>query len=192
MGPMPSMISANPAAPPGSVSPAEATSPLWELLLPEEDTGHERSYELCELGSPGPGWQGVLVAAIDRVPVEGTLLLTCERGGRRAILRFLSHGHWRRVPTPLISRLERTLRNAGFETLARYNVWPSAASARIVLPAGSYPALRWVQRSGVLGGGGRRLVTRALARSALFTPLSVLLAPGVAIVARRSGAGEAR
>ena len=181
-----------------SPAPAEAqtveapgpVSPIWQLLVPEGDDG--KAHELCELGAPGPEWHTVLAHTIERVGRGGTLLLTCERGGRGAILRFLSHGRWTRIRTPRIQLLERALREAGFEVLARFSVWPSTASARIVLPAGSYPALRWVQRSGVLGGGGRRLVTRALARSAFFTPLSAFLAPGVAIVARRRGAGESR
>jgi hypothetical protein len=188
------MRSVNPATSPtspGSAGPTESISPIWQLLVPE-DTGGDKPYELCQLGAPGLGWQTVLAAAIDRTPDGGTLLLTCERGSRGAILRLLSHGRWRRVRTPRIPLLEQVLREAGFEVLARYSVWPSAATARIVLPAGSYPALRWVQRSGVLGGGGRRLVTRALARSAFFTPLSAFLAPGLAIVALRRGAGESR
>jgi hypothetical protein len=192
MEPMISVISATSAASPGSVDPAEPVSPIWQLLLPEKDTGGGKPDELCLLGAPGLGWQTHLAASIDRVPGGGTLLLTCERGGRGAILRLLSHGRWRRVRTPRIPLLERALRDAGFDVLARYSVWPSAATARIVLPVGNYPALRWVQRSGVLGGGGKRLVTRALARSSFFTPLSALLAPGVAIIARRKDAGGSR
>jgi hypothetical protein len=189
---MPSVISSTSATSPESAVAAEPIPPIWQLLLPGEDAGDGNPYELCELGEAGQQWQAVLAAAIERVPVGGNLLLTCERGGSRAILQLLSRGRWRRTRTPRIPLLERALRDAGFEIVARYSVWPSAHTARVVLPAGNYPALRWVQRSGVLGGGGKRLVTRALARSALFTPVSALITPAVAIVSHRTRAGEVR
>ncbi|MGH2817511.1 MAG: hypothetical protein ACRDJS_03495 [Actinomycetota bacterium] len=189
---MHSAISPPSATSPGSFEPVEPTHPIWQLLLPGKDTGSGKPYELCELGAPGPGWPSALAAAIERVPVGGTLLVTCERGNRGAILGLLSHRRWRRVRTPRIPLLERALRDAGFDVVARYSVWPSARTARVVLPAGNYSALRWVQRSGVLGGGGKRLFTRALARSAFFTPVSALLTPAVAIVSHRTSAGEAR
>jgi hypothetical protein len=189
MEPMRSATSARPGTSPGSVEAQKAISPVWPLLLPDRGSD-EKPFELCELGEAGPDWNTALAGSMEAVPDEGILLVTCERGGRGALLRLLSHRRWRRVRTPRISQLERALRDRRFEIVARYNVWPSARAPRVVLPGRSYPALRWVQRSGVLGGGGRRLLTRGLARSALFTPLSVLLTPGVAIVSRRRKAGD--
>jgi hypothetical protein len=189
---MPSTISSTSAASPVSAAAAEPTPPIWQLLLSGEDPPGGTPYEFCELGEAGQQWQAVLAGAIERVPVGGNLVLTCERGGSGAILRLLSRGRWRLTRTPRIPLIERALRGAGFEIVARYSVWPSAHTARVVLPAGNYPTLRWVQRSGVLGGGGKRLVTRALARSAFFTPVSALITPAVAIVSHRIGKGETR
>jgi hypothetical protein len=189
MEPMRSATFARPGTSPGGVEAREPISPVWPLLLPDRGSS-EKPIELCELGEAGPDWHPPLAGSMEAVADEGILLVTCERGGRGALLRLLNHRRWRRVRTPRISQLERALRDGGFEIVARYDVWPSARAPRVVLPGRSYPALRWVQRSGVLGGGGRRLLTRGLARSALFTPLSVLLTPGVAIVARRRKAGD--
>ena len=189
MEPMPSATSAQPGTSSGSVEEQKPISPVWQLILPKGGKGG-KPFELCELGGSGPDWHAALAGSMEGVSEEGILLVTCERGGRGALLRLLSHRRWHRVRTPRISLLERALRDEGFEIVARYDVWPSARAPRVVLPGRSYPALRWVQRSGVLGGGGRRLLTRGLARSALFTPLSVLLTPGVAIVARRRKAGD--
>jgi hypothetical protein len=188
---MPSATSSTSAASPESVAPG-TIPPIWQLLLPDEEARDGDPYELCELWEAGQRWQALLAGAIDRVPMGGKLLLTCERGGSRAVLRLLSRGRWNRTRTPRIQLVERALRDAGFEIVARYSVWPSAHTARVVLPAGNYPALRWVQRSGVLGGGGKRLITRALARSAFFTPVSALITPAVAIVSHRTRKGEAR
>ena len=189
MEPMRSATSARRGTSPGSVEAREPISPVWPLLLPDRCSS-EKPIELCELGEAGLDWHPPLAGSMEAVSDEGILLVTCERGGRGAFLRLLSHRRWRRVRTPRISQLERALRDGGFEIVARFDVWPSARAPRVVFPSRSYPALRWVQRSGVLGGGGRRLLTRGLARSALFTPLSVLLTPGVAIVAHRRKAGE--
>jgi hypothetical protein len=165
------------------------TSPLaiWQLLVGSLERQGERAYpiRLEETSDPGVGLTD-LSNATERVPPGGVLLLTCERGSHRAILRLLSSGRWRRVRTPSLRKLARVLRNAELDIEARYAVWPSADRPRVVVPADCYAAVRWVQRSGVLGGGGQRLITRTLARSRLFTPLSFLLAPGVAVVARKA------
>jgi hypothetical protein len=163
--------------------------PIWQLLGSLERQGERANpIRLEEMSDPGVGLAD-LSNATERVPSGGVLLLTCERGSHRAILRLVSSGRWRRVRTPSLRRLARVLRNAEFDIEARYAVWPSADRPRIVVPADSYAAVRWIQRSGVLGGGGERLITRMLARSRLFTPMAFLLAPAVAIVARKARRG---
>jgi hypothetical protein len=164
--------------------------PIWQLLVGSFERQGERVYpiRLEEMSDPGVGLAD-LSNATERIPSGGVLLMTCERGSHRAILRLLSSGRWRRVRTPSLRRLARVLRNAELDIEARYAVWPSADRPRVVVPADSYAAVRWIQRSGVLGGGGERLSTRMLARSRLFTPLAFLLAPAVAVVGRKARRG---
>jgi hypothetical protein len=161
--------------------------PIWQLLVGSLERQGERAYpiRLEETSDPGVGLAD-LSNATERVPPGSVLLLTCERGSHRAILRLLSSGRWRRVRTPSLRKLARVLRNAELDIEARYAVWPSADCPRVVVSADSYAAVRWVQRSGVLGGGGEGFIARTLARSRLFTPFAFLLAPAVAVVARKA------
>jgi len=162
--------------------------PIWQLLVGSLERQGERAYpiRLEEISAPGVGRAEMLSNATEQVPSGGVPLLTCERGSHRAILRLLSSGRWRRVRTPSLRRLARDLRDAELDIEARYAVWPSADRPRVVVSADSYAAVRWVQRSGVLGGGGEGLIARTLARSRLFTPFAFLLAPAVAVVARKA------
>jgi hypothetical protein len=172
-----------------SVDRADTSSPpIWRLLVGPIDRQGERVYpiRLEEKSAPGVGRAEILSNATDQIPSGGVLLLTCERGNHRAILQLLSSGRWRRVRTQSLRRLARDLRDAELDIEARYAVWPSADCPRVVVSADSYAAVRWVQRSGVLGGGGEGLIARALARSRLFTPFAFLLAPAMAIVARKA------
>lgn len=157
-------------------------------MLPAE-IGEPRSGALpthtCELRGHD-SWRAELTAATKTTPPEGLLLILADRGLSQALLRFLSHGRWRRAKSASLRKLRAQLRESRFEVVAEYVIWPSSGSPRVALRAASFRALRWVQRSGVLGGGGNRLWARALARSALFTPLAYLLAPRVALVARNS------
>jgi hypothetical protein len=169
--------------------------PVWQLLgdSPEargEDGVHPG--EMCDLSVPGDAWRELLAAAARRVPPGGVLLVASERGFNRAFLQLVRHGQWQRGRSASTAQLIRALRTGDFDIEARYSVWPSVRTPRVVLPARQYRASRWVQRSGVLGGGGTRLLARALARSAPLGPVTFLLAPGTAIVARRRINGEVR
>lgn len=166
--------------------------PLWRLLTPGVGFGVQDGPApvTCALPDRGRGWRQALAAATEGVPSEGFLLVAAERSVPRAILDVLVHGRWRRQKTIGTRRLVHALGEAGFEVLATYRTWPSAREPRVTFASSGLRVVRWAQRSGVLGGGGHRLVARGLARSILFTPLAWLLAPGILVVARRTASGS--
>jgi hypothetical protein len=163
--------------------------PVWRILLPAGDDGRPTGPEsppvsTCEL-SEQSSWRPALTAAMETVPAEGTLLVTADRGLPQALLGLVSHGRWKRKRSPALREVTALIHQSGFEICSEYVIWPSTGRPRVALRASNLRAFRWVQRSGVLGGGGDRVVARALARSALFTPVAYLLAPRAAFVARR-------
>jgi hypothetical protein len=165
--------------------------PVWRILLPAEDDGRATGPEsphvsTCEL-SDQSSWRPALTAAMKRVPAKGALVVTADRGLPQALLRLASHGRWKRRRSPALREVTALLHQSGFEICSEYAIWPSTGRPRVALRASSLRAFKWVQRSGVLGGGGDRVVARALARSALFTPVAYLLAPRAAFIARRRG-----
>jgi hypothetical protein len=168
---------------------SDTTQPMWALLAPVatgvEGAGDRREPEIvvCDLEGPGAPWRDRLRAAIDRVPPGGALGVSGNRAIPTALLGALSRARWRRVTAPPPRRVEGALSEAGLRVTGRYRVWPSSQDPRIAW-SGSHAA-GWMQRSGVLGGGGERILGRAAARSRLVTPLVTFLAPGYAVVATR-------
>lgn len=173
----------------GRRSEEALTHPVWRLLVSRAairagDEVPPSETIVCRFPDPARPWRLALEEAIAAVPPGGILLVTCDRAVPRAILGVLARRRLRLTHAPTVRAMMHALRRPGVEVRGRYAVWPSVGAPRVALEAGSYDALRWVQRSGVLGGGGRSLPLRALARSSLFTPFAFILSPGVALVAR--------
>jgi len=155
---------------------------VWHSLLVDLDGGAPPTrYEVVA----DAAWKPALLGAADRAAPGDTLLVLGSRGARMAALRLLSKRRWTGGRSVRIAEIERTVRGSGLRIDAKYVVWPSVEAPRLVLPANRYGALRWAQRSGVLGGGGTNPFGRWLARSPMFTPVAFLLAPAVAVVASR-------
>jgi hypothetical protein len=138
----------------------------------------------CDLAGAAASWRDTLQAAIDRVPPGGALGVTGDRAVPMAVLEVLSHARWRRAAGPSPRRVQDVLRRGGLDVIGRYRMWPSSRNPRIA-SSGSRAAA-WMQRSGVLGGGGNRMLMRAAARSRLTTPLVASLAPRYGVVATRA------
>lgn len=168
---------------------SETIQPMWALLAPSVDRvegeGDRRGPEIvaCDLEGSGPSWRDRLRAAIDQVPPGGALGVSGNRAIPTAVLGALSNARWHRVTAPPPRRVEEALSDAGLRVVGRYRVWPSSQDPRIAW-SGSRAA-GWMQRSGVLGGGGERILGRAAARSRFLTPLVSFLAPGYAVAATR-------
>ncbi len=168
--------------------------PVWRILLSAEEDGPSGGSEslrvnTCELLDRN-SWRPALTAAMEAIPPSGFLVVNADRGLPQALLGLVSHGRWRRSRPPSLRKVRALLHESRFEILTEYTVWPSTGSPRVALRTSSFRAFSWIQRSGVLGGGGDRVGARALARSALFTPIAYVLAPRVAFIARRLGARD--
>jgi hypothetical protein len=164
--------------------------PIWRILLSYATEGTPgRSGEAGSNAvwlplNESSDWRGVLDEAMGRMSGGDILLLTFDLGISRRVLTLLARRRWRSGHYPPARAIFQRLRQAGLKIEGKYVVWPSVSLPRVCFPATSFRPLHWVQRSGVLGGGGNNLIARALARSALFTPFAFLLAPGVAVVTR--------
>jgi hypothetical protein len=169
--------------------------PVWRLVasrdaIPAGDPPPSETV-LCHLHDTSRHWRLALEDGIGTAPRDRVVVVVYDRALPRAVLGALAR-RWRRpARTPRVGVLLRTLRRQGVEVRSRYAIWPSVTAPRVAIEAGNYRSLRWIQRSGVLGGGGRSLVLRALARSFLFTPFAFVLAPGVALVVRVTGPSSA-
>ncbi len=168
---------------------SETIQPIWALLASSADgvevAGDRRGAEIiaCDLEGSGASWPDLLRAAIDQVPAGGALAVTGNRAFTTTLLGARSKAARRRATAPPRRRVEEALRRTGFSVVGRYRMWPSSQDPRIAWSG--WRAAAWMQRSGVLGGGGERLLRRAAARSSLVTPLVSLLAPGYAVTATR-------
>lgn len=158
--------------------------PVWRLIG-EDALGSAPLRFSTPVALAGKGWKSDLASAVTTVDRGGMIFFTFDRGLARAALRLLAHGEWQRPVTPSTSGVRRALSADGMEVLQVYALWPSAEQVRLAVSEPSGRRLGWVQRSGVLGGGGSRIWRRALARSRLFSPFVHLLRPSVAVVARR-------
>lgn len=161
---------------------ASTDSPIWRLIA--ESAGVRPQQAAVILPVTDEDWRGDFAAALELAEPGDLIFAVVGRGTARAMLGLLSHGVWRHTTSPGLAEVGDVLRRLGVRVEQRYALWPSADQVRVAFPRPSYRVNAWVQRSGVLGGGGRRVWARALARSPLFTPLSRLLTPGVALVGR--------
>jgi hypothetical protein len=159
--------------------------PVWRLVLPRDEhgTSTKSSAPVLLIGNGGVSGRQ-LKKRID-VPAGGKLLVTFDRGFARGLADLFARGRLQRRTTASRRRMIRTLRESGLVVEAEYDVWPSAEAPRLVLRRGDLSAIRWVRRSGVLGGGGRTLWKRALARSPLMTVIAWLFPLAGAVLARR-------
>lgn len=161
---------------------ASLDSPIWRLIA--ENAGARPEQGAVILPVTDDDWRDDFVASLALAEPGDLIFAVVGRGKARAVLGLLSHGVWRHTASPGLAEVGDVLRRLGVRVEQRYALWPSAHQVRLAFPKPSYRVNAWVQRSGVLGGGGRRVWARALARSPLFTPLSRLLTPGVALVGR--------
>lgn len=161
---------------------SRTSSSLYELLISWD--GLNGTAAPVVIVRPPQRWTAELERVALRLAEGDRLLLVFERPWPRALMR-LATGH-PSVPSLRPLRAVANLHRAGLIPAERYAVWPDIRAPRIAVPYWRYRAVAWLQRDGVLGGGGRHLVVRALARSRALTPLVWLSAPVVAVVARKS------
>jgi hypothetical protein len=159
---------------------ADDLSPVWRMLA--AGTGEPVVRALPEPGRP---WQSVLAEGVTAAAASGTtLVIPVEKPLARAILSLLANRKWSMVKTPSVGKIQDELHRLGARVDSTFALWPSARTPRIAFPKGRTRLVRWAQRSGVLGGGGNRLWARTAARSPLFTPFAMSMAPGVALVVK--------
>lgn len=158
-------------------------APVWRLIAESAGTDQGGS-EAVVVNAAHVHWRDDFSAALAGAEPGELIFATVDRRTVRAVLGLLAHGVWRRPPAPTVAEVADFLREWGVQLEQRYALWPSAQHVRVAYRQPSPRASSWVQRSGVLGGGGRRVWARALARSALFTPFSRLMTPGVALMGR--------
>jgi hypothetical protein len=161
--------------------------PIWRLLLPSGDTSsdEEDSVALWSTAVRGEDWAESLKGHVFRIPLGGVLVVTWNNRVWRVLAGLFTRGRSPAQGGPGRRKLRRFLELRGFEVVAEYSLWPSADAPRIGLPRHSLPGVRWMRHSGVLGGGGRVLWKRVLARSPLTTALAWLVPAGSAFVVRR-------
>lgn len=159
-------------------SVADDLSPVWRMLAEGTSEPVVRA-----LPQPGRSWQSVLAEGVAAAASSGTtLVIPVEKPVARAVLSLLANRKWSMAKTPSIGKIKDELHRLGARVDSTFSLWPSARTPRIAFPEGRTRLVRWAQRSGVLGGGGNRLWARSAARSPLFTPFAMLMAPGVALV----------
>lgn len=160
-------------------------SPIWTLLAEDSGLDPEQAASV-EVVRPH-GREALWRSALNQAASEsrtGHLVVACDRVWARTVLRVLVGRRPSRDASPSLRRVGQVLTSDGLEVLRRYALWPSATNVRVALEQSQSADLVWAQRSAVLGGGGRRTWSRALARSFLFSPLVPLLSPATALVVR--------
>jgi hypothetical protein len=165
---------------PADRSVADDLSPVWRMLAEGTSEPVVRA-----LPQPGRSWQSVLAEGVTEAAASGrTLVIPVEKPLARAVLSLLANRKWSMVKTPSVGKIKDELHRLGARVDNSFALWPSARTPRIAFPEGRTRLVHWAQRSGVLGGGGNRLWARSAARSPLFTPFAMLMAPGVALVVK--------
>ncbi len=170
-------------------------SPVWKMLaLSAKSDGSVQIREPIVRPMPvsDRSWQASLADGLAMAVVSGsTLVVPVARPVPRAMLSLLAGRRPTLVRTPSAATIQAELGRLGAEIVGTYTLWPSARTPRIAFPQGKNRLVTWAQRSGVLGGGGNRLWARTAARSPLFTPFAILMAPAYAIVVRGERAPDA-
>ena len=165
---------------PADRSVVDDLSPVWRMLAEGVSEPVVQA-----LPQPGRSWQSVLAEGVAAAAAsDKTLVIPVEKPLARAILSLLANRKWSMVKTPSIGKIKDELHRLGARVESTFALWPSARTPRIAFPQGHTRLVRWAQRSGVLGGGGNRLWARSAARSPLFTPFAMSMAPGVALVVK--------
>lgn len=168
-------------------SVADDLSPVWRMLAEGSSTPVVRA-----LPAPGQSWESVVGDGVREAADAGvTLIMPIEKAVARALLTLAANRRWRYAPTPSPRKVSAEIERLGGRVVGAYSLWPSSRTPRIAFPEGRSGLVRWAQRSGVLGGGGNRLWARSAARSRLFTPFAMYMAPGVALVVEVKGHPDA-
>jgi hypothetical protein len=160
--------------------------PLWRLLLewahpaPDPDTPRVLLLDV----TAAQGWRTDLDRQLDGADPIACAFIVYERRGWRA-LRVWGHRDRAPVRAPTFRAVTSVLTERGLVVRERFGVWPDVTSPRLAFPSRARRALRWLQRTGTLGGGGQRLWVRAALR--VMPPARVLgaLTPGVALLVER-------
>ena len=159
--------------------------PVWRALLPSQDS---EACHVLHLDGSEVEWRAELRKAVDSR--AEWFLIAGDRAAALALLKLLP---WRKhsggVGASRATILE-AVSSVGLEPISLYSVWPTAGSPRVAYPLGAKRSFRWLQRSGVIGGGGSRVWARMLAQSRFATPILSLLAPGIILVSRRGSVGR--
>jgi hypothetical protein len=154
--------------------------PIWVLLASMFGISHDVvGTEIVKVPAQ-QGWKLSLlnVATAGSVP----FLLVGDAGRARSLLRLLAHGRWEKWSGPSRREVIRTAQSLGISVEHIYILWPSTDAPRVAVRLADRRAMRWVQGSGVLGGGGDWVVTRFVARWNILSSLVTSLAPGYALV----------
>ena len=130
---------------------------------------------------PAANWEELLSHSLASLTL-GALVVIAERSTARSILSFLARRKRMRIDGPSPREVRAVIERSGKVVYESYDLWPSAQYPKIIFQSSPKNVRRWVQRTGILGGGGTRLWARAATRSRVFTPFVKLLTPAVALV----------
>jgi len=160
--------------------------PVWQALFPG---GQAEALEgsICVLSGSERRWREQLLGAAGATSENDWLLVSADRSTAVRLLKIVP---WRRSQSGGVrsrSAVVAAARDVGLETVAIYTVWPSSGLPKVAYPVDDYGAFRWLQRTGVIGGGGGRIWARLLARSRFTTPFLWALAPGMILVCIKRG-----
>ena len=123
------------------------------------------------------GASGFVIAGSENWTVEVTHAL---RNGVRYAVGFdrsvARHLLGSARPRSLNAReVRRRIQSMGAKVIARYAVWPSLHAPRLIYAS---PITGWwLQRAGIIGGGGRSSRRQRLARSLVAAPVLAVIAP---------------
>jgi len=169
----------------------ELEAPVWRMLLPPEGAtaaADGAGIRFLAISPRRGSWREALAREGREAQSGDLLVVTCEGGLPQTLAHLFTHREWVRRRRPRLRAVIRALGNENFTIERTLAIWPSARNPRIVLESGMFRAHRWLQRSGVLGGGGRSTWKRAVLRSPALTIITYLLPPAVALLARKQGA----
>ena len=132
-----------------------------------------------------------LVGAAERLqalPNNGSVLILADRRSLRGLSNDLRAKRYPRM-RPSAQRLQGAIGRAGVLSTAVWLVWPDIDRPRVLIDRGDLRQWRWAQRSGVLGGGGTRVLVRKLLRTRPFGRVLRGLAGGLVTVGRKAKDG---
>lgn len=146
-------------------------------------------YLLCSADSPerrsaflvpsGELWEKSLRDAISSG--AGSYLITYDRRWRY-LLKSLMKGRLTYLG-PSYKRVTKVIHELGFKVQSRHTLWPAASAPRVCYPHENTTIARYLQWTGMIGGG-RRFVVKLGARS-LLVKWSQVFYPAEALVIER-------